>query len=305
MVASMDLPTPLVGVEWLRDALESRFQRLVVFDVRWVPGGSARAAFQAGHISGAMLLDADADLAGRPFVDGPGRHPLPPPEVFAATMSLAGVGDGVGVVAYDDVGGSYAARLWWMLDAVGHRNVAVLDGGLAAWGGPLEVGNGYAFGQRDAAFDPGGSEPFPTRPWPRELIADADDVEAGLRAHRSVVLDARAPQRYRGEVEPIDPVAGHIPGAVSAPWATNLGADGRFLDAASLRAHYVAIGHGSGDVGVIAHCGSGLTACHDILALRIAGLGPARLYEGSWSDWVSDPRREVATGSDPGTLPRV
>ena len=265
-----------------------------MFDVRWVPGGSARQAYEAGHIPGARPLDSDVDLAGRPFEDGPGRHPLPSPEAFAATMSSCGVGVGVRVVAYDDAGGSQAARLWWMLNAAGHREVAVLDGGLAAWGERLEVGPALPQARAQAR---GAS--LSRRPWPRELIADAGQVAAGLRALSSVVLDARAPERYSGEVEPIDPVAGHIPGAISAPWADNLGADGLFLNAGSLRERYASLGvQGEGDV--IAHCGSGLTACHDILAIRVAGLGRARLYEGSWSDWVSDPRREVATGRDPG-----
>ena len=321
----MDLPAPLVDAEWLRGALALGSSDLVVFDVRWVPGGSASAAFEAGHIPGAVLLDADADLAGEPFVSGPGRHPLPSYRAFAATMSSHGVGDGVNVVAYDDAGGSYAARLWWMLDAMGHREVSVLDGGLAAWGSAdpgatLEVGAGRS--------DRLPSD-FKARPWPRELIADAEDVAAGLRGHAALVLDARATERYRGEVEPIDPVAGHIPGAVSAPWAGNLGPDGLFLDAGRLRERYLSLGVVAHDPGggagessdasgdVIAHCGSGLTACHDILAIRVAGLGFARLYEGSWSDWVSDSasdsasglashrRREVATGADPGTLSQV
>jgi thiosulfate/3-mercaptopyruvate sulfurtransferase len=292
----VDLPVPLVDAAWLREALGS--PGLVVFDVRWVPGGSARAAFEAGHIPGAVLLDSDRDLAGEPFVDGPGRHPLPSVDAFWAAMAACGVAEGVRVVAYDDAGGAYAARLWWMLDAMGHREVSVLDGGLAEWGEPLEVGAGIGIG---AGVAGGAGVELPTRAWPRELIAGAEDVEAGLRAGTSVVLDARASERYRGEVEPIDPVAGHIPGAVSAPWAANLGADGRFLDSASLRSRFGALGvSGGGGRDVIAHCGSGLTACHDILALRVAGLGRARLYEGSWSDWVSDPSREVATGAEPG-----
>jgi thiosulfate/3-mercaptopyruvate sulfurtransferase len=204
-------------------------------------------------------------------------------------MSRAGIGDDTTVITYDDAGGSYAARLWWMLDGLGQPAVGVLDGALAAWDGPLETG-------QEKQPEPA---PFTAKPWPRDLIADASDVANAIRDTSAIVLDARAPERSRGDVEPIDPVAGHIPGARSAPWAGNLDPEtGRFLDADALRKRYVSLGI-DGEHEAVAQCGSGLTACHDVLALRLAGLGHARLYEGSWSDWISDPSRPVANGDDP------
>jgi thiosulfate/3-mercaptopyruvate sulfurtransferase len=288
---AVDLPGILVQPEWLRTNLQA--PGLAIADCRWVPGGSATDAFAAGHIPGAVLFDADSDLAAPAFTGGPGRHPLPSPETFATTLSNAGIGDDTAVVAYDDAGGSYAARLWWMLDALGHTRVALLDGSLAGWGAPLEIGVGTA--RARGRFTP--------RPWPRDRIADAEEVASVLDEDSAVVLDARAPERYRGEVEPIDPVAGHIPGAMSAPWAGNLDPEtGRFLPPAELRNRYLGLGVDAGGR-AISQCGSGLTACHDVLALRIAGFSGARLYEGSWSDWVSDPARSVATGPDPGRPP--
>jgi thiosulfate/3-mercaptopyruvate sulfurtransferase len=281
------LTRPLVSTEWLRANLG--MHGLVVADVRWVPDGSAIETFERGHIPGAIFLNADIDLAGEAFTEGPGRHPLPSPEAFASTMSRMGIGDDTKVVAYDDNGGAYAARLWWMLDALGHRDVCVLDGALAAWNGPLETG----------AARPVEPAMFTARPWRRELIADASDVADAIRDASAIVLDGRAPERYRGDVEPIDPVAGHIPGARSAPWAGNLDATtGRFLNADALRERYESLGIGD-EHDAVAQCGSGLTACHDVLAIRLSGLGRARLYEGSWSDWVSDPSRPIATGEDP------
>lgn len=263
---------------------------LVVVDVRWVPGGSARESFELRHIPGAVFLDADVDLAAPAFKGGPGRHPLPSPARFAMTMSRAGIGDETRVVACDDAQGSLAARLWWMLDAIGHPAVAVLDGGLDAWGGPWETGSG----------SPRVAADFTARSWPKELIADADDIAIGPGQGVGLVLDARAPERYRGEIEPLDPVAGHIPGARNAPWAGNVDpASGSLLEPADLRKRYLDLGV-DGVRDVIVHCGSGLTACHDILAIRLAGLGGSRLYEGSWSGWVSDPSRPVATGPDTG-----
>jgi len=281
----------VVPSSWLRSKLSAA--DLVVADVRWVPGGSAREAFEARHIPGAVLLDADADLAAPAFKGGPGRHPLPAPADFATTMSRAGIGDETGVVVYDDAAGSLAARLWWMLDAIGHPAVAVLDGALDGWEGPWEQGPGV----------PPVPGHFTPRPWPEAAIADAEDVSIAAGRSRgsrgALVLDARAPERYRGEIEPIDPVAGHIPGARSAPWAKNVdAATGRLLSADELRRSYQDLGV-DGERDVIVHCGSGLTACQDILAIRLAGLGLARLYEGSWSGWVSDPSRPVATGPDP------
>ena len=229
-------------------------------------------------------MDADDDLSA--IGQGPGRHPLPTPDAFARTMEAAGVGDATAVVAYDDAGGSYAARLWWMLDVTGHA-AAILDGALAAWHGAIEIGppSPAAAGAR-----------FTPRPWPRERLADADRV-ARLLDEGGVLLDARAPERFLGDLEPIDPVAGHIPGARSAPWADNLDpATGRFLPPDELRAHYERLGVRRGD-DAIAYCGSGLTAALDLLALRVAGFErDGRLYGGSWSGWIEDPSRPIATG---------
>ena len=218
-----------------------------------------------------------------PFVDGPGRHPLPSPEAFAPTLGERGIGADTQVVAYDDVRNSLAARLWWMLDAIG-RPVSLLDGGLAAWTGDLETGPARAREPVEVA----------PQPWPADRIVNARHIADELADGSAVVLDARAPERFRGDVEPIDPVAGHIPGAVSAPWAEySVGDDGRFLAPDALRARFEQLLDGRP---AIAQCGSGVTACQALFTLRLAGLDDGRLYEGSWSDWVHDPSRPVATG---------
>jgi thiosulfate/3-mercaptopyruvate sulfurtransferase len=275
----------LVDAAWLAAHRDD----VVVADVRWsAAGGTAEAerAFGSGHIPGAVFFDVDRDLAGVPFDEGPGRHPLPKAERFAETLSRRGVGASDRVVAYDDGGGSVAARLWWMLSAIG-QDCALLDGGLKAWRGPLESGPAVA-------RTPAGRQ---VQPWPADRLVDADGVADALR-DGDVVLDARAGERYRGETEPIDPVAGHIPGARSVPFPDVLGADGRFRPPDDLRALFEAVGVRDG-AAPIAYCGSGVTASLDVFALRLAGLGNARLYEGSWSDWVHDPARPVATGAEP------
>lgn len=281
-----ELPGPLVDAAWVGAHMGA--DDLVVADVRWVAGGTAedaRSRYEAGHLPGAIFLGIDGDLAA-PAFEGPGRHPLPSPEAFAATMTRVGIGDGSVVVTYDDARGSLSARLWWMLDALGER-VALLDGGLASWSGPLETGPA-------AASAPAGG--FTPRPWPAGAIVDADDVARAL-GEGAVVLDARTSERYRGEVEPLDPVAGHIPGAVSAPWTGNLDGTGRFLGAAELRSRFEHLG---ADAGAIAQCGSGVTSCHHLFAMRLAGLVGGRLYVGSWSDWVHDGSRPVEMGEDRG-----
>jgi thiosulfate/3-mercaptopyruvate sulfurtransferase len=278
-------PGPVVAPEWLRARL-GKAADILIADVRWVPDGTARAVFERAHLPGAVLIDADRDLAAPP-VEGPGRHPLPTPEAFARSMMRAGIGDGTLVVAYDDARDSIAARLWWMLDAIGHP-VALLDGGLEAWDGETETGPGRV--PEPAVFTP--------RPWPRDAIADAAAVQTALADPAALVVDVRAPERYRGDVEPFDAVAGHIPGARNAPWAGNVDPQtGRFLAPDAMRSRWAQLG--VEDAGrVIAQCGSGLTACHAIVSMRLAGLGRAHLYEGSWSDWISDRSRPVATGAD-------
>ena len=259
----------------------------VLLDVRWRLGGPPGIeAYLAGHLPRSVFVDLDADLAAEPGAAG--RHPLPPAGRFQAAMRRAGVRTGSTVVVYDEEDATVAARAWWLLRYFGHRDCKVLDGGFRAWmaaGGQVATGDGAA---------PGGGD-FTARPGQMPVL-DAG-AAAGL-AREGHLLDARARERYRGEREPIDPVAGHIPGAVSAPTTANVSADGRFLPAAGLRARFATLGAaGAGMVGV--YCGSGVTAAHEVLALELAGIR-ASLYVGSWSNWVADPARPVATGPERG-----
>ncbi|MDX2292343.1 MULTISPECIES: sulfurtransferase [Streptomyces] len=254
----------------------------VLLDVRWTLGGPpGRPAYEAGHLPGAVYVDLDTELAGPPGAGG--RHPLPDPEDFGAAMRRAGVGADRPVVVYDGGLGWGAARAWWLLRWAGHPDVRVLDGGLAGWPGELSV----------EVPEP---EPGDFTPKPGGLrLLDAD--EAAALARSGLLLDARAAERYRGDVEPIDRVGGHIPGAHSAPTTENVAADGRFLAAGELRERFAALGATEApEVGV--YCGSGVSGAHEVLALELAGI-PAALYAGSWSEWSSDPSRPVATGPDP------
>ncbi|MFJ8882023.1 sulfurtransferase [Streptomyces sp. NPDC102402] len=254
----------------------------VVLDIRWQLGGpNGRADYEAGHLPGAVFVDLDAELAG-PAGEG-GRHPLPDPEAFGAVMRRAGVGRGTPVVVYDGGQGWAAARAWWLLRWTGHADVRVLDGGLAAWTGELSTG----------IPEPAEGD---FRPQPGALDVLDADAAADL-ARSGLLLDARAAERYRGDVEPIDRVGGHIPGAVSAPTAQNVGPEGRFLPSGSLTSRFRALGaDGATEVGV--YCGSGVSGAHEVLALELAGYRAA-LYAGSWSEWSSDESRPVATGPDP------
>ncbi len=286
----------LVSAEELHSLLGDPHLRIV--DVRWYLGqtGRGRAAYAEGHVPGAAYLDLDDDLSAP---QGPGRHPLPRPADFARRLGAAGIGSDSLVVAYDDVGGWVAARLWWMLDSLGHRRVAVLDGGLPAW-----VAAGFA-----------PTKEVPNLPRSRLALAPAwtkviDRNALRARLGKVVLLDARAAPRYRGEVEPVDPVAGHIPTARNAPIDGNLAPDGRFLPPDELRARFAALGvevRGSDPAAaepqpVVISCGSGTSACHHALAMRIAGLPDPILYPGSWSDW-STAGYPVATGPEPGDPP--
>jgi thiosulfate/3-mercaptopyruvate sulfurtransferase len=281
----LTLPGPVVDVGWLRDHLEHPALR--VTDVRWsLSGPPGRDGYRASHLPGAVFLDAEDELSSPG--EGPGRHPVPAPDKLARVLGERGIGDDHVVVAYDDAGGSVAARLWWLFRHYGHDGrCAVLDGGIGAWtdaGHPLTT---------EAPDHP----PVRWTPRPaRDDLVDTATVEAALDGP-TLLIDARAAERYRGEIEPIDPRPGHILGARSAPWSDNLGPDGRFLPPDALRHRYARLGAGRRPT--VAYCGSSLTATHDLLAMELAGIEGGRLYEGSWSDWSSDPDRPAATGDRP------
>ena len=287
---------PLVDIHWLRVNLSRSDLR--VFDVRFNLNDpdQGRRAYLEGHIPGAVFLDLERDLSG-PVGRHGGRHPLPDPEQLAARLRSAGLNHSDTAVVYDDGSGQSAPRAWWLLGYLGLERVAVLDGGFAAWSGaglPVVPGTGD---EEAAARGPQGN--FTVR-LQRDWIRDTDQVrtvvQGGARDGRRVVLvDSRAPERYRGEVEPYDPVAGHIPGAVNYDWTTNVGPDGRWLDPSTLRQRFAAL---EGADEIIVYCGSGVTACANLLALRLAGFQQARLYPGSWSDWCSYPEHPVAQGSE-------
>jgi thiosulfate/3-mercaptopyruvate sulfurtransferase len=280
---------PLIDVTELAELARSvTAPGLVVLDVRWrLAGPSPSDLYAGGHLPGAVGVDLDRDLAGPVGGGERGRHPLPDPEVLQATLRRWGVRADSTVVVYDDADGSSAARAWWLLRWAGLTEVRVLNGGIAAW-----VGAGHPVttevpepAPQDVVVRPGG---MPT--------LDADGA-AALPGAGGVLLDARAEARYRGEVEPVDPVAGHIPGARSAPFSENVDGDGRFLEPERLRQRFAALG-ARPDRAVGAYCGSGVTAAQEILALEVAGV-PAALYPGSWSEWVADPAHPVAMGPDP------
>ncbi len=301
---------PLISVTQLTDALAAG-PPPVLLDVRWRLGGPPGIdSYRAGHLPGAVYLDLDRELAGPAGPDG--RHPLPDPADFEAAMRGAGVSDRSEVVVYDESDATIAARAWWMLRFYGHQNVRVLDGGYRAW-----IAAGLPGSTEDPAPQPGD---FTARPGQMPVL---DAAGAAALARSGILLDARAPARYRGETEPVDRVAGHIPGAISAPTAENVTSDGVFRPAAELRARFADLGvvpaeaglDGSGEDGaappgqaatvtdasatVGAYCGSGVTAAHELLALELAGVRAA-LYVGSWSGWVANPQRPVATGPQPG-----
>jgi len=278
---------PLVDVAWVATHGADPGVRLV--DCRWwlEEPRRARREYAGGHLPGAILLSLDDDLSAR---EGPGRHPLPHPRTFAARMEAAGVCPETTVVAYDDRGGGFAARLWWMLTALGAPRVAVLDGGIQAWlraGRPLERPTPPT---RSCRFGP-----VPAS-WPGTV----DRREVASLLGRRPLVDVRTPERFRGETEPIDPVAGHIPTAVNLPYTGSLDADLRFLSATALRARFAALGIDDADF--VVACGSGVTACHGILAAELAGLGRPLLYPGSWSDWCTS-GGPIARGERPGEVP--
>ena len=267
---------PLVDAGWLHEHLDDSDLRVI--DFRWyLLGRKGPEEYARGHIPGAVFVELD-DVTG---MEGGGRHPMPTAEQFERAMRKAGVNGSTRVVVYDDAGASVAARLWFLLGYFGHRAQAVLDGGIGAWGGPLETeapqvapGDFVATGRDE-----------------RVVL----DYEAVRKLQGVPLIDARAGERYRGEKEPIDPKAGHIPGAVSAPFTENVGADGRLKSREELRSRYERLGAKDG---AVFYCGSGVNASQHLLAMAVAGLPNARLYAGSWSDW-SNRDLPVATGPEP------
>nr|WP_249116106.1 sulfurtransferase [Azoarcus sp. L1K30] len=259
----------------------------VVFDCRFDLANPdfGRDAYARGHIPGAFFMDLDSDLSG-PRNGRNGRHPLPDPAALAARLEACGVNNHSQIVAYDDAGGMFAARLWWMMRWLGHHRVAVLDGGLQAW-----VGDGQPLST---------DEPEPKSDTFSLCLqacrVDAATVRANLGKPGMLLIDARSPDRFRGENETLDPVGGHIPGAINRFFRDNLDADGRFKSPMTLRREFEALLQGRAVSEVVHQCGSGVTACHNLLAMESAGLASSRLYPGSWSEWCADPTRPVATG---------
>ncbi|GMG90875.1 sulfurtransferase [Cupriavidus sp. TKC] len=285
------MPTPLITATELDQLRAAGKPRVVVFDCSFdlTNPAAGRDSYQQGHIPGAYYLHLDNELSG-PKTGLSGRHPLPDAELFAARLRVLGVDDDTLVVAYDGQGSMYAARLWWMLRWVGHAAALVLDGGRNAWvaaGLPLEHG---------ATTEPeiGGNL---TRRASLVKTVDADALVANLSQPSLLVVDARAADRFRGENETLDPVGGHIPGAANRFFKDNLTADGYFKPADQLRADFGQVFAGKAPAQTVMQCGSGVTACHNLLALEVAGLTGAALYPGSWSEWCADPKRPVATGS--------
>jgi thiosulfate/3-mercaptopyruvate sulfurtransferase len=284
-------PSPIISADELMAILDrpDADSTLRICDVRWYLSepGRGRREYEAGRLPGAIFVDVDTVLAAR---EGPGRHPLPSPATFAATLGQMGIGPNHTVIAYDDPGATLAAaRLWWMLDDLGHRDIRVLDGGFAAW---------KAAGGATSTAPP---DHPPTSLGLREHWTKIIDREAlRPRLGHLTVLDARAGERYRGEIEPIDPVAGHIPTALSATTGGNLDDAGNFLPPDRLRARFT--GLGCADTDVVTSCGSGITACHNALAMRVAGLPDPLLYPGSYSDWTRA-HEPIAIGSEPGLPP--
>jgi thiosulfate/3-mercaptopyruvate sulfurtransferase len=284
--------TTLISAAMLRDLVGK--PEIAIIDCRFDlmnPDGGRRAYLE-GHIPGARYADLNKDLSA-PITATSGRHPLPTPSDFAGTLVRLGVGRATQVVAYDDSGGAFAARLWWMLRWVGHPATAVLDGGIKAWvseGGTLLSGE---------------ENPSPAAKVGPHVSAQADaaavigtaDLEQRLADPAFLLIDARAGERFAGTVEPIDTVGGHIKGAVNHPFSANLGTDGRFLPAQVLRQAWERRLAGRSPTQVAAMCGSGVTACHNLLSLEVAGLRGAKLYAGSWSEWIRDPRRPIAQGA--------
>ncbi|OYD06180.1 sulfurtransferase [Paludifilum halophilum] len=272
--------SPIVTPDWLNHHLED--SDLTVVDCRFELGDpeAGRKAYQNDHIPGAVYMDLEKDLSGKTRKHG-GRHPLPDMNRFVEKIGRFGIGEGVRVIAYDDQGGAMAARLWWMLDYLGHEEVHVLDGGYQGW--------------KEKGYPVTAEEPEPTATTftpqirRRSQLADMEDV----KYHRGTLIDSRDPDRFSGKTEPIDPKAGHIPGAINYFWKNNLADGQRWKSAEALKQDFAFL---SDEEGPIIYCGSGVTACANLLALRLAGVSKARLYAGSWSDWITYEENPVRTG---------
>jgi thiosulfate/3-mercaptopyruvate sulfurtransferase len=284
--------TTLISAAMLRDLVGK--PEIAIIDCRFDlmnPDGGRRAYLE-GHVPGARYADLNRDLSA-PITATSGRHPLPTPSDFAGTLVRLGIGRATQVIAYDDGAGAFAARLWWMLRWVGHSAAAVLDGGIKAWvseGGTLQSGQ-----EKPLPAAAGG--PHPSAQADTAAVIETAEIERRLSDPAFLLIDARAGERFAGTVEPIDAVAGHIKGAVNHPFSANLGADGRFLPAPVLREAWERRLAGRSPTQVAAMCGSGVTACHNLLSLEVAGFPGAKLYAGSWSEWIRDPHRPVAQGA--------
>ncbi|MDX1512643.1 MAG: sulfurtransferase [Gammaproteobacteria bacterium] len=283
------MPDPSFSTLISADQLAARLKRpdLRIIDCRYdlTDPDAGRRIYLESHLPGALYADLGKDLSGPPLTDR-GRHPLPSPDAMTALFSALGVSPGTQVVAYDQTDGAIAARLWWMLRYMGHETAAVLDGGFTAWREadlPVESG--------DVARTPARFTGAPRGDW----LVTLDRVP-GVPC----LVDARLAPRYRGETEPLDPVAGHIPGAKNLPYRGNVGEDGRFLSPAQVAARFAEVLGDRPPEDAVYYCGSGVTACHLLLAAAHAGLPPGKLYAGSWSEWCRDPARPVATGPEPG-----
>ena len=277
----------LIPAQELAELLRSD-QPPLVADVRWNLGGPpGKPDFEANHIAGAVWVDLETQLAGPPGVHG--RHPLPTLAVFEQAMRDIGVRPDSLVVAYDAANSQAAARLWWLLTDAGHRAVKVLDGGFAAW-------RAAGLPTLSGPSAPAAASDFIAHPGQRPQLAGTE-ISAWLGSPDApTLIDVRTPERYAGLAEPIDPVAGHIPGAINLPWVANVRADGRFRPPDEIARWYT---EAVGREDAVLYCGSGITATHSLLALESAGLRAPALYPGSWSEWISDPSRPIATGTDP------
>jgi len=285
------MPTTLISCKELKALLADDSRHCVLIDCTFdlADPAAGREVYHRAHLPGAHYLHLDNELSG-PKTGSNGRHPLPDPDALAARLRALGVNDDSQIVAYDAQGGMYAARAWWLLRWLGHEAVAVLDGGTNAW-----MADALAT-EQGATPEPEANGNFSRRPALVRTV-DADALLANLRAPSWLVVDARSPDRFRGENETLDPVGGHIPGAANRFFKDNLQSDGRFKPAATLRTEFGQVLGTTPPELAVMQCGSGVTACHNLLALEVAGLRDAALYPGSWSEWCADPARPVATGA--------